>query len=39
MFNLLALCSTLYPVCIDESLSQTMKEKVGQDKWQRMQKG
>nr|CAB3241727.1 eukaryotic translation initiation factor 3 subunit L-like [Phallusia mammillata] len=39
MFNLLALCSTLYPVRIDESLSQMMREKVGQDKWQRMQKG
>lgn len=39
MFNLLALCTALYPVRIDESLSHTMKEKVGADKIQRMQKG
>jgi len=39
MFNLLALCTALYPVRIDESLSHTMKEKVGSDKIQRMQKG
>lgn len=39
MFNLLALCTALYPVRIDESLSHTMKEKVGSEKLQRMQKG
>uniref|UniRef100_H2ZDI7 Eukaryotic translation initiation factor 3 subunit L n=1 Tax=Ciona savignyi TaxID=51511 RepID=H2ZDI7_CIOSA len=39
MFNLLGLCATLYPVRIDESLSQAMKEKIGADKWGRMQKG
>ncbi|CAK8684191.1 eukaryotic translation initiation factor 3 subunit L-like [Clavelina lepadiformis] len=39
MFNLLALCANLYPVRIDESLAQSMREKVGADKWQRMQKG
>ena len=38
MFNLLALCSNLYPVRVDESLAQTMREKVGSDKWQRLQK-
>jgi len=38
MFNLLALCSILYPVRIDESLAQTMREKTGLDKWQRLQK-
>lgn len=39
MYNLLAMCVTLYPIRIDESLSHQMKEKTGQEKLLRMQHG
>lgn len=37
MFNMLAMCIVLYPCRIDESLEQSMKEKVTFDKLNRMQ--
>ncbi|XP_039260947.2 eukaryotic translation initiation factor 3 subunit L-like [Styela clava] len=39
MYNLLAICVTLYPVRIDESLSRQMIEKTGEEKRARMQRG
>jgi len=39
MFNMLAICTILYPCRIDESLEQTMKEKVTFDKLTKMQDG
>jgi len=39
MFNMLAMCIVLYPCRIDESLEQSMKEKVTFDKLNRMQDG
>ena len=37
MFNMLAMCIVLYPCRIDESLEQSMKEKVTFDKLNKMQ--
>lgn len=39
MFHMLAVCIILYPCRIDESLEQSMKEKVTYDKLTRMQDG
>ena len=37
MFHMLAICTILYPCRIDESLEQSMKEKITFDKLTKMQ--
>ena len=39
MFHMLAICTILYPCRIDESLEQSMKEKITFDKLTKMQDG
>lgn len=39
LYHLLAVCVTLYPMKLEDSIEQRMKEKVGEDKLNRMQSG